>query len=68
MCTLLDYSIHSPAIKGVKLQRKHAHLSELPAEEQIKVLDNLGDLYSHVKAFDKALDCYKSEVSTECMA
>ena len=50
------------AIKGVKLQKKRRTLSQLPTEEQINLLENLGDLYCQVKAFDKALDCYKEEV------
>lgn len=50
------------AIKGIKFQRKHARLSEHSLDEQIKILDTLGDLYCQVKAFHKALGCYKKEV------
>lgn len=50
------------AIKGIRFQRKHAKLSEHSLDEQIKILDTLGDLYCQVKAFHKALGCYKKEV------
>ena len=50
------------AIKGIKFQRKHAKLSEYSLDEQIKILDTLGDLYCQAKAFHKALGCYKKEV------
>ena len=50
------------AIKGIRFQRKQARLSEHSLDEQIKILDTLGDLYCQVKAFHKALSCYKKEV------
>ena len=50
------------AIKGIRFQRKQARLSEHSLDEQIKILDTLGDLYCQVKAFHKALGCYKKEV------
>jgi len=50
------------AIKGTRFQRKHAKLSEYPLDEQVKILDTLGDLYCQAKAYNKALGCYKKEL------
>ncbi|KAL9976144.1 hypothetical protein ACROYT_G013400 [Oculina patagonica] len=50
------------AIKGIKFQRKHAKLSDYSLDEQIKILDTLGDLYCQAKAYQKALGCYKKEL------
>ena len=52
------------AIKGTRFQRKHAKLSEYPLDEQVKILDTLGDLYCQAKAYNKALGCYKKEVQS----
>ena len=64
MCFIVFYS----AIKGIKFQRKHAKLSEYSLDEQMKILDTLGDLYCQAKAYHKALGCYKKEVLllTQC--
>jgi uncharacterized lipoprotein YehR (DUF1307 family) len=50
------------AIKGLKLINKLNELSEGKKMEQVKILDALGDLYSNVKAFQKALEYYDKEV------
>ncbi|XP_068698694.1 tonsoku-like protein isoform X1 [Montipora foliosa] len=50
------------AIKGARCQRKHAKLSEYPLDNQVKILDQLGDLYCQAKAYTKALGCYKKEL------
>ena len=50
------------AIKGARFRRKHAKLSEYPLDNQVKILDQLGDLYCQAKAYTKALGCYKKEV------
>ena len=50
------------AIKGLRLQRKYEQLCKYTDNEQIKILDQLGDLYSQGKAFHRAIHCYKKEV------
>lgn len=62
MLTCLLCVVFVSAIKGIKFQRKHAKLSEYPLDEQLKILDTLGDLYCKAKAYQKALGCYKKEV------
>ena len=62
MFTCLLCVVFVSAIKGIKFQRKHAKLSEYPLDEQLKILDTLGDLYCKAKAYQKALGCYKKEV------
>ena len=59
---LINVELFFPAIKGIKFQRKHAKLSEHLLDEQMKILDKLGDLYCQAKAYHKALGCYKKEV------
>lgn len=51
------------AIKGIRFERKWAKLSEFSLDEQIKILDTLGDLYCQAKSFRKALGFYKREVT-----
>lgn len=50
------------ATKGLKLQEKYKQLDKYSVEEQIKILDKLGDVFSKGKAFDKSLSYYKKEV------
>ncbi|EDO37052.1 predicted protein, partial [Nematostella vectensis] len=50
------------AIRGLGLVQRLDKLPSLGGEEQIKVLDKLGDIYTTARAYSKALRCYMDEL------